>query len=173
MSGRGIECPDELCVVEHVAGNERLELPAAVAVDRQRDVERPQAEEVAMPADRRLRPSPRRLVPVVRPLLGSSRQAVPAGVGVELVRGRRDVVDDPVDEDALGSARIGRIGIFDDEKKALRARGLTTPPQRRRDVAEVRRVLARDGRAAHEARRFEDECHGQPPVDRDLQSGFQ
>src|SRR5690606_10677197 len=106
-------------------------------------VERVELEEIAVASDGRTGASVTGATPVVRAF--SRALWEPASLGDAVCVGR-DVVHHPVNPRALGRRGIGRIGIVDDEREALRVRGDTSPRQGWCGVGAFAGVLGRYAR---------------------------
>src|SRR5262249_35195903 len=117
----------------------------------QHGVERVELVEVAMPTDRRAGPAIAGALPVVASLTGSRRES-PRLRGPAPGAGRRGgVVEGPLHPRHLGCRRVRRIGIIDDEDKALGARGRITPRERRRYISAFTGVALRNRAAGDES----------------------
>src|ERR1700722_2520923 len=88
---------------------------------RQHHVERGKLVKVSMPPDRWTGAAVTGPFPIVEALLRSRWKAALCRALRKAMRVARNVVHDPMHPRHLGRARIGRVGVFDDQREALRA----------------------------------------------------
>src|SRR5882762_6197598 len=151
---------DELRLRNHMALHRIQKLSfCRVPEIRQHRVERGELVKISMPPDRWTGAAVTGPFPIVEALLRSRWKATFCRALRKAMRVGRNVVHDPMHPRRLGSARIGRVRVVDDQHEALRALWSSRPLQRRRDVGALTAILLGDCAIVRKRMRCQDERH--------------
>src|SRR5438270_4045548 len=133
---------DQLDVLDEMALHRLLELRlGGILQILKPDIERIELEEIAMSTDRGARAAVGLLSEIVGAMPRLRRQHWPRRIHGEFPHDRRNIVDDPVDEDTLRLGGIRRIRIVHYERQAFRIARHVGPGQRRREIFAIAGIL--------------------------------